>query len=1110
MKITNLRIKSLLLSVLAFVSAQTLSAQVVVSLTDDQKAEYYEIVTTRDDAGAGTTGTLGEKPGRYYATILSFLDGDDKVIMNMVDGDPGNGVGSGASGAEDEYLPTTAIDVGEIYVESWYINNGTAEQTFDISSMITGAGDIFFETWDTDSAPAHNVYKFTGDMSNYGGDIKTSTMGGLSLQFNGSTRGTLIVGDAVTGTGGGVAGRGAIETYANGMNQTASAVTFGIAAGGTSYVTNSSIAAHNINFNTSDYGVTSALLARNALSVGAGASVTMLDGSSVTVGSGASLSVNATGSLTFNSGSSLIAATGTTISSALTMEGGAILDLVAGSSTSLTLGDFSWKNDTSGILNLQVSAATSFVGGLTYNLLSMDMTGFTDSNFTVSLDGLDSSAFEWSIAGDMLSVTILTDAQTLEWNGVDGAVWSTTDTNNVWNVSGGSAANFTDADLVGFGTASGAKTVTITGNVSPGLITVDSDSDYSFSGSGAITGAAALTKSGSGTLSISTSNSYSGGTILNEGTLSINSMDALGTGDLSINGGVLAVHGGGTVALDADRMTLGRDVALRVELNGTSASLSDASSLGDHALYVTGNAVMRSTPTLTHDSWDSVSSVDIGAGATVDFGTSSEVEEWETRGLSGAGTLVTSHGAALKNFVVATSSADGDFTGTIKAVNGADVSLVATHDNATSRLSLDGTVNSQYLLLNQGSFDTFYLKSLSGTGSIVFNATLPGETGVRKTVDLQMEADQSYAGRFYNDDSRMGNFVVSSVAGKTYNLTLTGAGYTTPTSAPEWHQMHVSNASVILSGENATWGGVIDLKDANAKLVFDHSVAYLRAAAEGKITGAGSVEIVSTHGVTLSRDSDYTGGTTVKAGASLTLNSAAAAGSGEIELEGNATLGVANGLTVANALSLTGSNTITGNATLSGDVTLHGSASLTATGTVNLSGALLVEEGETLTLQSGTFNFSHATIDASALSITDGADVTIESSTLTGIQVSDAIEREFTTSEGGTEMTPIYTISNVAHVLNEASTGITLDLGDIEDFDFDRINAFVLDEVSSLPFWYGFINLKIGDEINQVLGETTTGLDGNSYVVLYIPEPSSVTLSLLALTGLLARRRRRG
>ena len=62
--------------------------------------------------------------------------------------------------------------------------------------------------------------------------------------------------------------------------------------------------------------------------------------------------------------------------------------------------------------------------------------------------------------------------------------------------------------------------------------------------SGVVSGAGGLTKSGAGTLTLSGANTYSGGTILNAGTLSISSDTNLGAGSLQLNNGATLLTNG--------------------------------------------------------------------------------------------------------------------------------------------------------------------------------------------------------------------------------------------------------------------------------------------------------------------------------------------------------------------------------------------------------------------------------------------------------------------------------------------------------------------------------------------------------------------------------------
>ena len=141
-------------------------------------------------------------------------------------------------------------------------------------------------------------------------------------------------------------------------------------------------------------------------------------------------------------------------------------------------------------------------------------------------------------------------AATLTW-AVTGGTWDTTSAN--WT---GDATIFTSdgTEHVIF-TGSTGGTVTVWSDMSPASTTV-SGGDYLFSG-GPLAGSGTLTKSGSGTLRIDdlvpgtgdvVENTYTGGTIMNGGTLHLGAMfagispgcrGALGTGPVTLNGGTI-------------------------------------------------------------------------------------------------------------------------------------------------------------------------------------------------------------------------------------------------------------------------------------------------------------------------------------------------------------------------------------------------------------------------------------------------------------------------------------------------------------------------------------------------------------------------------------------
>jgi autotransporter-associated beta strand protein len=185
-----------------------------------------------------------------------------------------------------------------------------------------------------------------------------------------------------------------------------------------------------------------------------------------------------------------------------------------------------------------------------------------------------------------LQVTISGSAQgalDLTWAGTTtDSVWSTADTNKNWEYED-EAQYFATTDNVTFDDDAKSKTVTISGQVSPGSVKVDSNSDYTFQVAtddttskivdASETQKTTLTKDGSGSLNITNSNDYSGGTEIKASTISVSQNDSLGSGIITFAGGTLnaatdvtisnkvAVDGNNAVQLSADK---GAELTLNV------------------------------------------------------------------------------------------------------------------------------------------------------------------------------------------------------------------------------------------------------------------------------------------------------------------------------------------------------------------------------------------------------------------------------------------------------------------------------------------------------------------------------------------------------------------
>ena len=154
--------------------------------------------------------------------------------------------------------------------------------------------------------------------------------------------------------------------------------------------------------------------------------------------------------------------------------------------------------------------------------------------------GIDSAGRIVGVAYDANSV-----ATAVLWSPVPAnLVWAGGLSGNVWDVdatknwldtgTGDSPGLFSNLDNVTFTDAGAANGVVIlNAAVQPGSLTLTmtgAASAYSFSGTGSITGNTALVMNGAGTLTINNANSYTGGTLVENGTLIVTSPQGIEDG----------------------------------------------------------------------------------------------------------------------------------------------------------------------------------------------------------------------------------------------------------------------------------------------------------------------------------------------------------------------------------------------------------------------------------------------------------------------------------------------------------------------------------------------------------------------------------------------------
>jgi autotransporter-associated beta strand protein len=186
--------------------------------------------------------------------------------------------------------------------------------------------------------------------------------------------------------------------------------------------------------------------------------------------------------------------------------------------------------------------APGFAVSQNYPLVTWTGSGPADATAFTTLVLPGGISGNLTVSGNTLYLNVTANTGALTWNTASGT-WDTTTSN--W-LSGGVATAYADnVDSVTFDDAAGVignPTVTLNSTFSPaGMLMSSTNHSYTISGSGGISGNAALVlgPANTQTLTLSTSDSYTGGTVVNAGTLVLGSANAIGTGTLTLSGGNL-------------------------------------------------------------------------------------------------------------------------------------------------------------------------------------------------------------------------------------------------------------------------------------------------------------------------------------------------------------------------------------------------------------------------------------------------------------------------------------------------------------------------------------------------------------------------------------------
>jgi autotransporter-associated beta strand protein len=422
----------------------------------------------------------------------------------------------------------------------------------------------------------------------------------------------------------------------------------------------------------------------------------------------------------------------------------------------------------------------------------------------------------------------------------------------------------------------GSGTVLVSNTVSPTAVTISNSTvNYIFQGSGQINSLSGLTKLGSGTASLNLPGTYSGNTVISNGTL-----------NLGANQTFANLTGNGTVDVSAGTPTLTLNDTTNTTFSGTIQGGLSLTKTGNGTLTLSGSAASTNGNLLVNAGSLKFTGGTFNAAATsgntkIDTGGSLEVS-------AGATVNILNGGNAW--FPI------GDTTGTTNTVTVSGGTLMVSNNWGTEV----GRIGSGVLTINSGTF----INNDQGDVGLILGDQATAESG---TVNLNG-----------------GSLVVNRIlCNNGVNAFYFNGGTFKPTiSRTDFFGSFPALSTYVRDG-----GAIVDTAGFNITIAepLDHSVVSGDNAIDGGLTKTGNGTL------TLNGVNSYTGSTTINAGtlggtgtiAGVLTNNATLApgdgGIGSLTINGNITLKAGstnlfevNGTTPANDSVVAGGNVIYG------------------------------------------------------------------------------------------------------------------------------------------------------------------------------------------------------
>jgi len=585
-------------------------------------------------------------------------------------------------------------------------------------------------------------------------------------------------------------------------------------------------------------------------------------------------------------------------------------------------------------LNLNVTAigpVPFFYQWFTNNTAILNATNNT-YNLT-SVQASDAAAYTvvvtngFGVATSTVATVSVRVPLTLTWLGSMTLQWDTNTVNWDSNADGVADAAYTQGDNVIFddnGTAN--STVDVSALFSPSSVVVSNTNiDYTLttSGSGAIVGSSRLTKLGTGMLTLDINNTYTGSTVILNGTLVVGAggpRGSLGTGPIT-NQAVLQFNGTGTVLIPgsiAGSGNLIKNNTGSVSLLGTN-TMSGAITLNAGSLTLGASALGASTNIIANNGNNNL----IVSGGII---------------VSNNVSLTAAAPDNAHRFSLITAGGTNIWNGSIHLTGNSPVSSVLINAATGSPLTVNGSIDTDGTY-----FQPITLRGANG----FFNAQVntPGALGIQKTDGgtwIVTGTNNSYlVTRMAVGVLKLGND--NAIATNSYLYQIQGAS-----------TFDLGGFSQIFSGIQNNPGIVGTI--ANSSTNSDSRLTIVPATAASSLSSALASDTIiadSTAGgtrkvsltvnlpggsLTLSHSNTYSGDTTITAGTLAVSGNGAISGSTPINLAAGATLDASG--------RNDGTLTLGSNQVLKGDGAFNVLGTLVNNGTIELK---VNKNGATLT-----------------------------------------------------------------------------------------------------------------------------------------------------------------